>query len=281
MFYVTKDKNMGLKVDEEKKKNRLGHSRLNNQGVRMTVVDYIDCNHIFVMFEDGYNTIVPCRWDAFKNGLIKDPYYPSVVGVGIKGNKYPLTYGNGICTKEYNLWHLMLCRCYDEKWRSAHPTYNDVTCCKEWLLFENFYEWLHSQENFDKWLNEEKWCLDKDILVKGNKIYSPETCCLVPQHVNLLFIKKNADRGDLPIGVSYSNKLKKYISKYIYKKSEIDNKCIYTNYSYPTPEDAFYLGYKPAKESYIKCVAQEEYDKGNITKQCYDAMMNYKVEITD
>ena len=272
---------MGAKVDEEKKKNRLGQSRLNNQGVKMTVVDYIDCSHIFVMFDDGYNTIIPCRWDAFKDGLIKDPYYPSVVGVGIKGNKYPLTYGNGVCTKEYKLWYLMLLRCYGEKWRSVHPTYKDVTCCDEWLLFDNFYEWLHSQENFKKWLNGGKWSLDKDILIKGNKIYSPETCCLVPEHVNLLFIKNDADRGNLPIGVSYSNKKKRYIAKHIYKKSQIDNKCVYTNYYYPTPEDAFYLGYKPAKEKYIKQIAQEEFDKGNITEKCYNAMINYEVEITD
>ena len=50
---------------------------------------------------------------------------------------------------------------------------------------------------------------------------------------------------------------------------------------YPTPEDAFYLGYKPYKEKYIQKVAQEEYELGNITKVCYEAMMNYQVEITD
>ena len=50
---------------------------------------------------------------------------------------------------------------------------------------------------------------------------------------------------------------------------------------YSTPEKAFYLGYKPYKENIIKQVAQIEYDNGNITEECYQAMMNYEVEIDD
>ena len=113
----------------------------------------------------------------------------------------------------------MINRCFYEKIKEEHPTYKNVTCSEEWLLFENFYEWLHLQENFDKWYNEDKWCLDKDILVKGNKIYSPKTCCLVPQNVNTLFTKKNANRGKLPIGVFYYAKLKRYQAIIIYGKN--------------------------------------------------------------
>ena len=65
------------------------------------------------------------------------------------------------------------------------------------------------------------------------------------------------------------------------KKKCKNNKTKTTGYCYPTPEDAFYLGYKPSKENCIKQVAQEEYNKGNITKKCYEAMMKYEVEITD
>jgi hypothetical protein len=50
--------------------------------------------------------------------------------------------------------------------------------------------------------------------------------------------------------------------------------------TYPTPEKAFYA-YKQYKEKLIKQVAQIEFDNGNITKECYEAMMNYEVEITD
>ena len=51
--------------------------------------------------------------------------------------------------------------------------------------------------------------------------------------------------------------------------------------SYSTPERAFYLGYKPYKEDIIKQVAEIEFNKDNITKKCYEAMMKYEVEITD
>ena len=47
-----------------------------------------------------------------------------------------------------------------------------------------------------------------------------------------------------------------------------------------SPEEAFLL-YKKEKENYIKQIANEQYNIGNITKRCYDAMINYEVEITD
>lgn len=170
--------------------------------------------------------------------------------------------------KEYSVWKDMIKRCCNEKYKKEHPTYQDIICCEEWLLYNNFYEWLHSQENFEKWLNGRYWALDKDILIKGNKIYSPETCCLVPQNINNMFTKRNSKRGTLPIGVSFErNKYRAYSSD----KHLGD---------YNTPEEAFFA-YKNFKEKHIKQVAQEEYDQGNITKRCYEAMMIYIVEITD
>ena len=134
---------------------------------------------------------------------------------------------------------------------------------------------MHNQDNFDKWLNGNRWTIDKDILIKGNKIYSPNTCCLVPENVNTLFTKCNAIRGNLPIGVrKCGNKFQAICMNHF------TNKQRYIG-SYSTPTEAFYSGYKPYKENLIKQVAKEEYSKGNITKMCYDAMMNYEVEITD
>ena len=195
----------------------------------------------------------------------------TICGVGITGSKYPVSI-NKKHLKEYKTWTDMIYRCFDENKKKRHPRYKDVTCCDKWLNYENFYEWLHSQENFEQWLNGERWNLDKDILIKGNKIYSSEACCLVPQSVNILFIKNNKQRGDLPIGVSRSNN--KFKSEY-----HASNCHVYLGV-YETVEDAF-LKYKNAKESYIKQVARLEFDNGNITKRCYDAMMNYKVEIDD
>ena len=210
----------------------------------------------------------------FKWG-IKNPYHPEVYGVGIVGNKYQTT-SNHKQTKDYEAWCNVLQRCFDKKIKEKkkYLTYQDVTCCTEWLLFDNFYEWIHSQDNYDKWLNGDKWAIDKDILIKGNKTYGSETCCLVPHNVNGLFLKSNATRGDLPIGVSiHGNGFQARCHNPIVNKEEYLG-------SYSTPSYAF-LAYKKYKENLIKQIAQTEYNKGNITEECYNAMMNYQVEITD
>ena len=169
----------------------------------------------------------------------------------------------------------MLQRCFDEETKERRPTYIDVVCCKEWLLFETFYEWLHEQKNFDKWFNGNKWALDKDILVKGNKVYSPETCCLVPNNINQLFVKSNSIRGVLPIGITMNN------GKFMAQCSNPFTKEKSVNLGiYQTVEQAFQV-YKTYKENIIKQMAKIEFNKGNITEECCNAMMNYKVEISD
>lgn len=252
-------------------KERIGMETINFQGCTLKIIEYNSRSDIVVEFQDEYKGKVHTQFGHFLDKSIKNPYYPEVYGVGIIGTKYRAR--NIEKLKEYICWHHMIQRCYDHKTKEKNPSYKDAICCDEWLLYENFYEWLHSQENFEKWLNGERWALDKDILIKNNKTYSPDTCCLVPQKINSLFTKRKRDRGNYPIGVSKHNK--KYRSLF-----SIDGTCIISPVR-NTPEDAFYLDYKPTKEFYIKQVAQEEYDLGNITKRCYEAMMNYKVEITD
>ena len=255
------------------KGDRLGEERVNKQGCPMKIIEYIGNNNITVEFQDKYKAKVHTQYKNFQTGVTKNPYYPSVCGVGIIGAKYPSRI-KGVVMKEYDTWTTMLQRCYSAKFKERNPTYKDVTCCEEWLNYENFYEWLHNQSNFEKWLNGKRWCVDKDILVKGNKIYSPETCCLVPHIVNGLFEKGEAIRGDLPIGVGRSrNKFQAWCRNPFTKKVERLDTCL-------TPEKAFYID-KEYKENIIKQVAEIEYRADNITKECYWAMINYQVEITD
>lgn len=249
------------------RKQRMFEERLNNKGCMMKIIEYNGGHDVIVEFQDKYKAKVHTAYSFFLSGEVKNPYFPSVLGVGITGNKYP-TSKDGKITKEYCAWRDMLYRCFYEEEKKRHPEYKDVTCCADWLLFENFYEWIHSQENYDKWLNENAWDVDKDILFKGNKIYGPETCCLVPTRVNKIFSIHADRRGDCPIGVSkHGNNFKaRYGKKHIGM--------------YKDPESAF-LAYKEYKEAYIKQVAKQELSVGNITQQCYHAMINYKVEITD
>ena len=252
---------------QKQKQKRLGEEKLNNQECLMKIIEYNKANDIIIEFQDEYKARVHTSYDAFLKGVVKNPYHSNIYNVGMIGNKCPVSI-NKKHTKEYLTWHSMLQRCYSEKFKEKHPTYQSAICCKEWLLYENFYKWLHNQENFNKWLNGKYWAVDKDILIKGNKIYSPETCCLVPININSLFTKSDSIRGKLPIGITKSG------NSFRITSDRIKNK------RFSNIKEAFCY-YKKCKENIIKQMAQEEYDKGNITKKCYDAMMNYQVEITD
>lgn len=257
-------------------KQRIDKIKRNNQGCLMKVVDYISSDNVIIEFQDNYRERVHCTWSSFQNGNIKNHYAPHVCGVGMVGTKYPVTI-NGIRTIEYTAWNSMLTRCYTKSIINGENHYNryeNAEVCKEWLLFENFYEWIHKEQNFEKWKLLDKGAVDKDILVKGNKIYSPDTCCLVPHNVNALFLKSNKSRGKYPIGVTYKTR-----DDIFEVQCNVNGKETYLGRA-KNPEQGFLI-YKNYKENLIKQVAQEEYDKGNITKRCHEAMMNYEVEITD
>ena len=270
-------KRTSLSLIEKQITDRLGEERLNNQDCPMIIIKYNNYRDVIVQFQDEYKAEVHTTYKHFSKGEVKNPYAPSVYDIGMIGNKYATSI-NKKHTREYLCWRCMLERCYSDLYKNKHRTYENVVCCNEWLLYENFYEWLHSQPNFDKWLNGHRWAIDKDIFIKGNKIYSPETCCLVPSNVNGLFVGCNTERNEFPIGVSYHKATQKYraeISKYNNGKYISEHIGLYD-----TAEKAF-LAYKKEKESYIKQVAEIEYNKGNITNECYEAMINYEVEITD
>lgn len=168
----------------------------------------------------------------------------------------------------YNHWRNMLVRCYNKEYHKWKPSYHKCSVCEQWKLFSNFLTWFRDKENGYK----DGYCLDKDILIKGNKKYSPDTCCFVPSFINTLLLGVKSARGKLPIGV------KLYRGKYCSTIS-VHGKLKYLGI-YNTKEEAF-LVYKNAREAYIKKCAREYYEKKLITKKVFDALMNYNVEITD
>lgn len=54
--------------------------------------------------------------------------------------------------------------------------------------------------------------LDKDILHRGNKIYSPEYCVFVDSNINNLFINSPSRKGNCPLGVTFEKSTCKYVS---------------------------------------------------------------------
>lgn len=160
-------------------------------------------------------------------------------------------------------------RGYSKLWKEKHPTYEDVYVCEEWHNFQNFAKWYYN--NYYS-INEERMEIDKDILYKNNKIYSPDTCIIVPQRINNLFVKTNSKRGNFPIGV-HRHKNGNYVAQCEFN----DSRKRYLG-CYPTVEEAFNI-YKMEKEKYIKQVADKY--KSYIPEKLYDAMYKYEVEIND
>lgn len=88
----------------------------------------------------------------------------------------------------------MLTRCYSESERYKFKTYENCVVCKEWLVLSTFKEWFD-----DNYVQD--WHLDKDILSSGVSVYSPTTCCYIPQELNKLFNKRENDSGTCQLGV--------------------------------------------------------------------------------
>lgn len=258
-----------------KKIDRTGETRLNNFGSQMIIVEYRMSKDMNVYFPEYDWTAESVEYGQFKKGNVKCPYEKRVYGHGYLGEGKHKASENSKGTKCYDAWWHMLGRCYNPKYHEKEPTYKGCTVSKEWLNFQNFAEWYYN--NYYE-IEGQQMALDKDILVKGNKIYSSDTCVFVPQNINMLFVKCDKSRGNLPIGVYYkkrTGKFQAYCSVYNFEENKSEK--IHLGY-YDTPEKAFEV-YKQFKEQNIKEVA--EYYKGKIPKKLYDAMCGYEVDIDD
>lgn len=261
-------------MPKNKRDEYIGRENYNHQGYLMKIVSYNTYNDIEVEFAEPYSCKIKTGTGHFIDGGVINPYAPTICNVGIVGNKY-VTHvkGSNKSLKEYGIWCSMLKRCFDKKYKEKFPTYINVTCNPVWYYYENLYEWIHEQSNYEV-IKNTNYNIDKDILYKGNKLYSPEKCVIVPQRVNNLFTKCDANRGKYPIGVCLDN----YRGYYASYCNDGDGQVHIGNYK---DMNKAYERYKEYKEAVIKKVAEEEYSKGTITEECYDAMMKYQVEITD
>lgn len=190
-----------------------------------------------------------------------------VCGVGINDWIGNINVG-GKDVEEYSLWRGVLQRCFDKKYKQNRKSYSDVTCSKEWLLMTSFVKDVSQMKGFGL----EGWELDKDILVKGNKVYSKDACCFVPHEINMLLVKSDKIRGEYPIGVHFDKAKGKFTARLT-----INGKRKHLGY-FNTPEQAFQT-YKTAKEAQIKVVANKW--KHLLDEKVFQALMAYEVNIND
>ena len=224
------------------------------------VVEYIDQKNVVIEFLYTGTRLV-ARIGNILNGLVKDRMYPSVYGVGITGEKIPVV--DGKRCKQRELWVRMLDRCYSKG--KNKPTYEGCSVSENFKYYPFFKEWCEKQIGFDV----KGFALDKDILVKGNKVYSEDACVFVPQEINnILTYKKSTNKG-LSASVALQKSGRYSVS---FRKDRITQNLG----RFDTPEEAF-QAYKQVKESYIKEVAEKW--KGDIDPRVYEALMNWTVEI--
>lgn len=247
-----------------KRIDRTGETNLSLLGDSMCITSYENNHNIIVEFENGYK--VKTSYSHFLQGRVSHPYERRTYGIGFVGEGRFKACNNSTHSKAYRIWLSMFERCYGLKTNNKNKTYIDCVVCDEWHNFQNFAEWV--EKNYYE-IGGEKIHLDKDILIKGNKVYSPETCVFVPQRINNLFVKCDTKRGKYPIGVYYNKKDKVFVA-------QCNNDIQATTYigSYSSVEEA-HSSYKTFKENYIKIVAKSYKDK--IPEKLYKAMYNYEV----
>ena len=257
------------KVSLNKQVELLGKEFDTTKSGKCFVIDYKNSSNVLVAFYEPL-CFVKTTYSLLRRGKVKNPLMPHLLGVGLFGIG---KYGGKKDNKVYRLWSNMLVRAYDHKFHKKQESYKDVTVCKEWLNFQNFAEWYYSQKHFNtKDDKGRSYQLDKDILIKGNKIYSPETCCFVPHEINSLLLLRKRVRGKYPIGVSYRKQNHKFDMCLTHLGQKLSRSY------HDTPEEAF-QAYKEAKELCIKEVANKWKDK--IDDKVYQSLLNYEVSIED
>ena len=231
----------------------------NNSGV-CVVVNYTNYDDVTVKFvETGYET--KTRMDNLKLGKVKDYLHPSIYGKGILGEGFKQSESQSY---SFQLWKNMLKRCYSEVSFKKSPSYEQCLTSETFNDYQQFKTWCNSQLGF----GNTGWELDKDILVKGNKVYSEDTCCFVPKEINLLLVKHDKGRGDYLLGVDYHKNRKQFRAR-----------CSDKHLGWFNTEIEAFNAYKQSKEDYIKSLANKWKDQ--IDPRVYEALMKYEVEITD
>lgn len=243
------------------------------EGCQLRILSYNSKNDVDIEFLDTGN-LAKVRISSIRDGSVKNNYKP---------NKYGAYFGDGPYTKRqhpkiYNTWSHIFCRLNPEnqKNNTRNAAYKYTSICAGWYNYQNFAYWY---DNYISSLNPEfynDYQIDKDILQwsKKYKVYSPDTCCLVPSKLNSALSNHDVERisePDLPIGVHRNG----YGNTYTINLS-IDGKHEYPGI-FKNPMDAFYK-YKELKEGYIRSLAKEYYSKNAITKEVYDTVLNISIE---
>lgn len=226
----------------------------------MKIVRYGSYNDIDVEFLDEFHYVKEHQtYSNFKRGQIKNPYDRTLFGVGYIGvGKYKAKI-KGKMTDAYEKWTGIMERCYLNP--DKYPAYyGKCIVCDEWHNFQNFAKWFEENRYY---VSDSRLNIDKDILFPKCNIYSPKTCLLIPQRINMLFLNKPNNRG-LPNGIVKQGK--GFLAKYKHEPLGV----------FSSVEKAYEV-YASKKEEAIREVLNEYKDV--LSKETYDAIYNYRFDI--
>jgi len=215
-----------------------------NGGGSVVVLEYRNYNNILIEHLDENRHTATVAGLSLRNGMVKNPYLPSVYGVGYLGAVHLIENTDRNYFYVYNKWKTMLERCYSAKYHARRPTYIDCLVVPEWHNFKVFLEWHKNEPNSEN----PGFNLDKDLRLGGNKVYGPSTCSFVPAVINNLLLDNGASRGLLPQGVSANGKG--------FRSCLCANGKQIRLGTYSTPGQAHEV-YKKAKEVNVRSMAEE------------------------
>lgn len=190
----------------------------------------------------------------------------TVRGVGYNGEGDHQRYVDKVAQPAYRVWAGMMDRCYNTQYRKSHLSYEGCTIAEEWHDFQVFAEWFYNHKYSNKGYH-----IDKDLLVKGNRVYSPETCCFAPKEINIALVEKVNVKDNHPRGVrvtktdSGENRFVVGLGFYGHQKHLG---------VFATADEAFEV-YREAKERHVKNMALKWANK--IELRLYFALMNWTV----
>lgn len=227
------------------------------------VIEYVKSTKILVEFENTGGRVW-CQAGNLRAGLVKDFMAKTVFGVGyIGGSEFKARKESGAFWPQYTTWAGMIRRCYAPSDNTTVRNYIDAEVAEEWHSYANFYKWCATRSDF-----RPEYKLDKDILVPGNKLYSPQTCCFVPSHINTAVTQEKHTNTSGYAGVGQT-------SREGYSASiTLCSQRVYLG-NFDNIEHAALL-YKNVKETYIKTLA--EVYKDSLTEETYAALINWRVK---
>lgn len=258
---ITKEEIISQKLDREGKIYKTIYDE------KIKIINYLGYKRVLVEFLDEFHYQTWVNYDAILKGKIRNPFRKNKYG-GIRGEKELSRHYK----HEFDIWWGILRRINEH---DKFPLYKDVEICEEWYIFKNFIEWLKTQSNY-KYLKENniRFEVDKDIKINNNKLYSPNSCYVVPNYINSMVESKKSmfKGGKYPIGITVDKRQKNII--YIARVSEYGKKVEVGRSK--VLREAMYM-YKKEKERYVKERATKAYENNHITKECYDSLMNWRV----